>query len=101
MQIAEAFRVLEKGGRPRLFSKKTIPDKERERSPERKHMQTLAAAMLEALMKLGDERNLAAEQIAHYVNRWARNGGADSYREHGDCVAPAPAPLGRGAAQAL
>jgi hypothetical protein len=70
MHIAEAFKELERGGRPRLFSKKTIPAKERERSPERKHMQMLAAAMLEALMKLGDERNVAAEQIARYVNKW-------------------------------
>jgi hypothetical protein len=35
MQIAEAFKDLERGGRPRLFSKKTVPDKEKERSPER------------------------------------------------------------------
>ena len=70
MQIAEAFKDLETGGRPRLFSKKTIPDKERERSPERKHIQMLAAAMLEALMKLADERNLAAEHIARHVNKW-------------------------------
>lgn len=62
MHIAEAFKDLEKGGRPRLFSKKTVPDKERERSPERKHIQMLAAAMLEALMKLGDERSVAAEK---------------------------------------
>jgi len=33
-------------------------------------MQMLAAAMLEALMKLEDERNLAAEQIARCVNKW-------------------------------
>src|SRR5439155_13945656 len=46
------------------------PDKERERSPERKHIQMLAAAMLEARMKLADERNLAAEHIARHVNKW-------------------------------
>jgi hypothetical protein len=70
MQIAEAFKDLERGGRPRLFSKKTIPDKERERSPERKHMQMLAAAMLEALMKLGDQRTVAAERVARHVIKW-------------------------------
>src|SRR5271168_5072626 len=34
-QIAAAFEELERGGKPKLFSKKTAPDKERERSPER------------------------------------------------------------------
>ena len=70
MQIAEAFKDLERGGRPRLFSKKTVPDKEKERSPERKHIQLLAAAMLEVLMKLGDERSVAAKKIARHVNKW-------------------------------
>jgi hypothetical protein len=70
MHIAEAFKDLEKGGRPRLFAKKTMPDKERERSPERKHIQALAAAMFEVLTRLGDERNVAAEKIARNVNKW-------------------------------
>jgi hypothetical protein len=70
MHIAEAFKDLERGGRPRLFSKKTAPEKERERSPERKHFQMLAAAMLEALIKLGNERPIAAEKIARHVNKW-------------------------------
>src|SRR5271168_1590250 len=35
LQIAAAFEELERGGKPKLFSKKTAPDKERERSPER------------------------------------------------------------------
>lgn len=75
MHIAEAFKDLEKGGRPRLFSKKTMPDKERARSPERKHMQMLAAAMLEALMKLGDQRTVAAERVARHVIKWPGMGG--------------------------
>ena len=69
MQIAAAFEVLERGGKPRLFSKKTVADKERERSPERKHIQRLAAAALEVLVKLEDERD-PADGVARSVNRW-------------------------------
>src|SRR5262245_5837466 len=54
LHIAEAFEELEKGGTPRLFSKKTALEKERERSPERKHIQRLAAMALEVLVTLGD-----------------------------------------------
>jgi hypothetical protein len=52
LQIAIAFEDLERGGKPRLFSKKSTPEKERERSPERKHIQLLAAVALEVLLKL-------------------------------------------------
>jgi hypothetical protein len=45
LQIAAAFEDLERGGKPRLFSKKTVPQKERERSPERKHVHVIAAAV--------------------------------------------------------
>src|SRR5580658_5384977 len=44
MQIAAAFEELERGGKPKLFSKKSAPDRERERSPERRHIHMLAAA---------------------------------------------------------
>jgi hypothetical protein len=74
LQIAEAFAELERGGKPRLFAKKTIPEKERERSPERKHIQLLAAAALEVLIKLEprgqSNRNAVAAKIARHVNRW-------------------------------
>jgi hypothetical protein len=70
LQIAAAFQDLEIGGKPRLFSKKTVPEKERERSPERKHIHMLAAAALEVRVTLGDERSAAAEEIAIHVNRW-------------------------------
>jgi hypothetical protein len=70
VQIAAAFEVLERGGKPRLFSKKTVADKERERSPERKHIQRLAAAALEVLVKLKDKRIPAADGVARSVNRW-------------------------------
>jgi hypothetical protein len=74
LQIAEAFAELERGGKPRLFAKKTIPEKERERSPERKHIQLLAAAALEVLIKLEprgqSNRNAVAAMIARHVNRW-------------------------------
>jgi hypothetical protein len=70
LQIAEAFKYLEQGGTPRLFSKKTVAEKERERSPERKHLQKLAAMALEVLVKLGDERDVAADRIAIKVNKW-------------------------------
>jgi len=77
LQIAVAFEDLEKGGKPRLFSKKTEPDKERERSPERKHIQMLAAVALEVLVKLGDSakgtsdgQGSAAAKVAQHVNRW-------------------------------
>jgi hypothetical protein len=81
LAIAEAFRDLERGGKPKLFSKKTVPEKQRERSPERKHIQRLAAAALEVLVKLtpkgsniwGDHTNkrmTAADRIARHVNKW-------------------------------
>jgi hypothetical protein len=69
-QIAAAFDDLEKGGKPKLFSKKTVAEKERERSPERKHVQMLAAAALEVLVKLGDLVSVAADRVARHVNRW-------------------------------
>jgi hypothetical protein len=47
-----------------------MPEKERERSPERKHAQMVAAALLETLMKLGDERDGAAQRIARHANKW-------------------------------
>jgi hypothetical protein len=81
LQIAEAFAELERGGKPRLFSKKSVPEKERERSPERKHIHRLAAVALEVLLKLrlrgsnlwGDDKsgkNDAADKIARHVNKW-------------------------------
>jgi hypothetical protein len=74
LQIAVAFAHLEKGGKPRLFGKKTVPLKERERSPERKHIQKLAAAALDVLMELGDAPGIAAGLVARYVNRWPTMG---------------------------
>jgi hypothetical protein len=50
LQIAAAFEDLARGGKPRLFLKKSTPEKERERSPERKHIQMLAAAALEVMI---------------------------------------------------
>ena len=76
LHIAAAFEELERGGKPKLFSKKSTPDKERERSPERKHIHMLAAAELEVLVKLEPrsmdirKRNVAADKIARHVNRW-------------------------------
>jgi hypothetical protein len=78
-QIASAFEDLQKGGKPRLFSKKSTPNKERERSPDRKHMHMLAAAALEVMLKLSrgrktsdvtDNRGTVAAKIARGVNRW-------------------------------
>jgi hypothetical protein len=74
LQIVEAFAELERGGKPRLFAKKTAPERERERSPERKHIQMLAAAALEVMLELEprgpDNRNVAAAKVARHVNRW-------------------------------
>jgi hypothetical protein len=81
LQIAKAFEALERGGKPRLFAKKSAPEKERERSPERKHIHMLAAAALEVLVRLtprsstiwGDDnraRASAANKIARAVNGW-------------------------------
>jgi len=79
LQIAAAFEELERGGKPRLFAKKTIPKKERERSPERKHMQMLAAALLDVSMQLkskdagvwSEEKKAAtADRVARHVNDW-------------------------------
>jgi hypothetical protein len=74
LQIALAFADLEKGGKPRLFSKKTAAIKERERSPERKQIHRLAAAALEVLMELGAAPREAADVVARHVNRWPSMG---------------------------
>ena len=52
LHIAEAFEELRRGGNPSLFEKRSVPEKERQRSPERKHIHMLAAAALEVLVKL-------------------------------------------------
>ena len=71
LAIAESFKDLERGGQPRLFAKKTEPVKERDRSPERKHIQMLAAAVLEVLIQLkADTRANWADRIARHVNKW-------------------------------
>jgi hypothetical protein len=81
LQIAAAFEELERGGKPKLFSKKSAPDKERERSPERRHIHMLAAAALEVMVKLEprsvkitdaetSKRGAAAARVARHVNRW-------------------------------
>jgi hypothetical protein len=81
LQIAAAFEERERGGNPRLFSKKSAPEKERERSPERKHIHMLAAAVLEVLMRLtprksdiwaedSRKRDSAANKIALHINKW-------------------------------
>jgi hypothetical protein len=81
LQIAAAFEELERGGKPKLFSKKSAPDKERERSPERKHIHMLAAAALEVMVKLEprsvkisdaetSKRSAAADRIARHVTGW-------------------------------
>jgi hypothetical protein len=82
LQIAAAFEALGRGGKPRLFAKKSAPEKERERSPERKHIHMLAAAALEVLVRVtprsssiwGDDNNTArvsaANQVARAVNGW-------------------------------
>src|SRR6478672_10660910 len=81
LQIAAAFEERKRGGNPRLFSKKSAPEKERERSPERKHIHMLAAAVLEVLMRLtprksdiwaedSRKRDSAANKIALHINKW-------------------------------
>jgi hypothetical protein len=68
-QIAAAFESLESGGKPTLFSKKTSPPRERERSPERKHIHMMAVA-LEVLVRLDDPVATAAARVARHVNGW-------------------------------
>jgi len=70
IRIKEAFEDLEKGGKPKLFSNKTVPNKERSRSPERKVVQRLAAAALDVLHQLGDPLDISASKIARNVNGW-------------------------------
>jgi hypothetical protein len=70
IRIKEAFEDLEKGGKPTLFSKKTVTNKERSRSPERKVIQRLAAAALEVLHRLGDPVDISSDKIARHVNGW-------------------------------
>jgi hypothetical protein len=91
LQIAEAFQELERGGKPRLFAKKSLPEKERERSPERKHIHMLAAAILEVQMRLTPRksriwaedtstRDSAANKIARHVNKWKGMGAQEVTR---------------------
>jgi hypothetical protein len=81
LSIADAFEDLERGGKPKLFSKKSVPEKERERSPERRHIHMLAAAALEVMVRFtprgsniwGDDtrkRSGAADVIARHINKW-------------------------------
>jgi hypothetical protein len=81
LQIATAFEDLGRGGKPRLFSKKSVAPKERERSPERKHIHMLAAAALEVLVQLSShtsspltedmqKKTDAANKVARHVNKW-------------------------------
>jgi hypothetical protein len=78
LQIAEAFAELERGGKPTLFSKKSVPARARERSSERKHIHRLAAAALEVLIRLGPHvrgdvvkrREIAAIKVAQHVSKW-------------------------------
>jgi hypothetical protein len=80
LQIAAAFAERKRGGAPRLFAKKSTPEKERERSPERKHIHMLAAAALEVLLKLTPResgiwdghkrRESSADMIARHVKKW-------------------------------
>jgi hypothetical protein len=81
LQIAAAFEELERGGKPRLFSKKSAPEKERERSPERRHIHMLASAALEVMVRLTPrasknwdddrrKRDSAADVIARHVKKW-------------------------------
>jgi hypothetical protein len=81
LQIAEAFKELDRGGKPRLFSKKSALAKERERSPERRHIHRVAAALLEILVRLSPRsanilaenpkaRDSAAKRIARHVGKW-------------------------------
>jgi hypothetical protein len=69
-QIAAAFEGLQRGVKPRLFAKKTEPEKKRERSPERKHAQKLAVVVLDVLVKLGDGVDVAARHCARHVGKW-------------------------------
>ena len=80
-RLLKSFQELERGGKPRLFAKKSVPEKERERSPERKHIHMLAAAILEVQMRLTPRksriwaedtstRDSAANKIARHVNKW-------------------------------
>lgn len=71
MHIAEAFADLERGGKHNLFQKKTAPVKERDRSPERKHMQMLTGVAVEVFVTTERERvNLAAARVARFVKKW-------------------------------
>jgi hypothetical protein len=71
LHIAEAFADLEKGGNPNLFSKKTAPEKVRDRSPERKHLQIIAGIAVELLATIGTETvGAAAARVARSVRKW-------------------------------
>jgi len=112
LQIAAAFEDLARGGKPRLFLKKSTPEKERERSPERKHVHVLAAAALEVMIRLTprgasawDEdttkRANAADRIARYVNEWPGMGVQHGDRPNSDRLAESTAQVEQGRPKAV
>ena len=69
LQIMAAFKDLERGLDPPLFSNH-VELRERERSSQRKHLQMLAAVAMDVLMELGTGRTDAAEQVARAIQKW-------------------------------
>ena len=70
LHIAAALIDREHGGDPSLFRKKSARYKERSRSPERKHLQRLAATSLEVFVFLEDDLMASAKKVARAVNHW-------------------------------
>jgi hypothetical protein len=77
MDIAGSLDSVDRGATPPLFSYGAIKATERSRSPERKHIQTLAAMALEVLTIYGSDpesQSFAAKRIARAVKGWPHMG---------------------------
>jgi hypothetical protein len=75
MALTKGFQDLRSTGRkrgatiPPIFSRLTTPD-QRPRSSLTRHLSLVASAMMDALMKLGDDETVAAEQVARKDCKW-------------------------------
>jgi hypothetical protein len=69
LTIRQSFIDLDRGVNPPLFSRNRDL-RERDRSSQRKHVQMVAAAAMEVLMKLGTGSKDAAKQVAEAVEKW-------------------------------
>jgi len=70
LEIMQGFKDLQEGIQPTIFcSNPSIS--ERPRTRERRHHRRFAAALLNALIKLGEPQTLASARVARKANTWS------------------------------